>query len=72
MLSEQSEVVELIEISKRVQKTSAYLKKAKFLLYAILYSASTAFASLRCGVARYFKPDTRDYQLMIKEVKILG
>jgi hypothetical protein len=72
ILSEKPSVSELIEVSKRVQKTGEYLKKAKFMLYAILYSVSTAFASLRCGIARYFEPETRDYQLMIKGVKILG
>ena len=75
MLSDNSActaVIELIEISKRVQKTVAFLKKTKFLFYAILSGITAAFASLRCGISHYFAPVPRDNQLMIREIKILG
>jgi len=65
-------VIELIEISKRVQKTVAFLKKTKFLFYAILSGITAAFASLRCGISHYFAPVPRDNQLMIRGIKILG
>ena len=75
MLSEDSEcttVIELIEGSRRVQKTSTFLKKTKFLFYAILHGLTTALASLWCGIAHFFVPSVRDNQLMIKGMKILG
>jgi len=75
MLSENSECttfIELIEISKRVQKTDSFLKKSKFLFYAILYSVTAALASLRCGINKYFAPLSRDNQFMMKGMKILG
>jgi len=56
-------VVKLIAISKRIEKISVYLKKTKFLFYAILGGLITVFASLRCGISHYFAPITRDPQL---------
>jgi len=49
-------VLEIIAISKRIENTASFLKKAKFLYYAVLAGISCILAGLRCGISRYFAP----------------
>ena len=64
--------VELITVSKRVEKLGAYLKKTKFVFYSILDGISTVLASLRCGIAHYFVQPPPDNQLFFKNMIFLG
>lgn len=56
-------MVELIGASKRIVKTSVFLKKKKFLLYAVLDGINNVFATLRCGISHYFTTSPHDNQL---------
>ena len=47
-------VVELIAVSKRIEKTIDFLKKTKFFFYAVLDGITRVLATLRCGIGYYF------------------
>ena len=65
-------VVELIAASKRIPKISTFLKKTKFLLYAVLDGIACVVAALRCGIAHYFAPKSRNYQLCFADFEKMG
>ena len=65
-------MVELIDASKRIPRTLIFLKKTKFLFYAILDGITCVLASLRCGISNLFAPPPRDNQLCFAEVKKMG
>jgi hypothetical protein len=71
MLSEkvnQNMTVELIAASKRMVKTSTFLKKTKIFFYAVLDGAAAVLAGLRCGISSYFKPKPKDNQLCFEDL----
>jgi hypothetical protein len=47
-------VINLISISKRLQKPCAFLKNTKFFYYAVLDGISCVFSMLRNGISRFF------------------
>jgi hypothetical protein len=58
-------VVELIAISKRIEKIKPYMKKTKFFCYAVLDGITLALSSLRCGISNFFAPNPPDAQLVL-------
>ncbi|MCL2334435.1 MAG: transposase [Endomicrobia bacterium] len=56
-------VVDLICVSKRLQKYSAFMKNNKFFLYAVFDGISCVLAHLRTGISHFFKPNSTFRQL---------
>jgi hypothetical protein len=75
MLSENIDniaVIQLILISKRIQKIDAFLKDTKFFLYAVSDGISTLFDSIRSGIYNFFTPIPSDNQIYFDWDKIMG
>ena len=64
-VDEDGSVLALIFASKRVQKCHVFLKKTKFLYYALLNGISCVFAYLRCGISYYFLPTPKSMQISL-------
>ena len=56
-------VMEIIALSKRIEKTAVFLKKTKFFYYAVLDGVTSALEGLRCGISHYFAPHTPSLQI---------
>jgi len=75
VLSEKAEskmVLELVTISKRIQKVSKFMKKSKVIFYAVLEGITQVFATLRCGIAHYFAPIVPHNQLSFPGFEKMG
>ena len=64
--------IELIAVSKRITRTAEFLKKTKFLLYAVFDGVAHVLASLRCGISRFFTTNPRDNQLCLAGFEKMG
>jgi hypothetical protein len=69
---EENTVIELINASKRITKPIDFLKKTKFLLYAVYAGITFALAQLRCGISRFFDKIPHDYQLCLLDFEKMG
>ena len=65
-VQEEAFVIELISVSKRIQKNSVFLKETKFFYYAVLDGITCVLGYLRCGISYYFKPPPKSYQLCLQ------
>ena len=65
-------VLELLEISKRLQETSTFLKNIKFLCYAIHAGIKSALACLKRGISSYFSPHPFSNQICIFGFEKMG
>ena len=65
-------VWELIDVSKRIQKHSIFLKKTKFLFYAVFDGIVTALAQLKRGIYQYFSTAPPSPQLCFPDLEKMG
>ena len=64
-INESSFTIELIRLSKPVQKLSNFLESTKFLCYALVAGFSRALAPLRCAISHFFLHPNPSSQLCL-------
>jgi len=65
-------VLELISASKRILKPDAFLKKTKFIYYAVHDGITRVLAYLKSGISTYFKPNPFSQQICLYGFEKMG
>jgi len=71
-VNEELYVMELISASKRIQKTDAFIKKTKFIYYAVHNGITYVLGYLKRGINNYFNPQISSRQLCIYGFEKMG